>query len=267
MEGIGGILRDARERRGVTFEDIEESTKIKKRYLLALEMEAWDQMPGKVYAKGFLRTYARYLGVDEQSLSDLFELAMASKEPGRAGSSHQLDDRAVKRKSAKRRREVDLHNKPKKSLTYVLCALSIAILAFCVWAYQNYQENDDAEKYIAPPIVFPTPEPTPVVVAEPEPEPVILTSIHLKMDATEPCWLRLVDGEDVIYEGTLMSGDTREFTDLQTINVRLGNAGGIILTLNGLELPKFGASGQIVTKYFSISDGVMYDDETGETLS
>jgi hypothetical protein len=190
------------------------------------------------------------------------------KEPGRSSSSFQSDDRARRRKSAKKRREVDLHNKPKKTMIYILCILSVAILAFCIWAYQTYRLDDiEADKPPTSPIVFPQPEPDPVVIPEPEPEPVILTSIHLKMDVSEPCWLRLADGEELVYEGTLMPGDTKEFSDLQTITIRLGNAGGIILTVNDLELPVFGASGQIVNKFFSISEGVIYDDETGEALS
>jgi cytoskeletal protein RodZ len=270
MEGVGGILKDARERRGVTFEDIEDTTKIKKRYLMALELEEWDQMPGRVYAKGFLRTYARYLGLDEQSVCDLYELAIAVKEPGKSGGSQQSDGRATRKRSARRLKEVDLHNKPKKTMVYVLCVVSVAVLVFCVWAYRTYHLDDvEADRPPAPLVIPPQPDPPPVVAAvpEPEPEPVIPTSIHLKMDVSEACWLRLADGETLVYEGTLMPGDTQEFSELQTVAVRLGNAGGIVLTVNGLELPRFGTSGQIVTKFFSLRDGIIYDDETGEALS
>lgn len=270
MEGIGGILRDARERKDVSFEQIEEATKIKKRYLLALELEEWEQLPGKVYAKGFLRTYARYLGLDEQSLSDLFELAMAGKDTAKdqAKSAPPAEEMTPGKKTRRRRKEVDLHNKPKIKMIYFLCFLSVIILIFCIWAYQTYHlEPIDAEKPPAPPIVLPQPEPQPVVVEEPDPEPVILTSIALRLDATEACWLRLRDRGEQIYENTMRAGDTLEFAELMEIEIRLGNAGGVILTLNGLELPVLGRSGQIVTKSFSITDGIIYDDETGEALS
>ncbi|MCL1804455.1 MAG: DUF4115 domain-containing protein [Clostridiales bacterium] len=272
MEGIGGILRDARERKDATFEQIEEATKIKKRYLLALELEEWDQLPGKVYAKGFLRTYARFLGLDDQSLSDLFELAMAgkdkeqTKEPVKAAP--QAEEQPPKARPKKKRREVDLHNKPKIKMIYILCLLSALVLAFCIWAYQTYhQEPIEAEKPPTQHIVLPQPEPKPVVVEEPEPEPVVLTSITLQLTATEACWLRLKDQGEQIYENTMRGGDVLEFAELKEIEIRLGNAGGVVMTLNGLELPLMGKSGQIVTKYFSIADGVMYDDETGEALS
>ena len=268
MEGIGGILRDARERKNATFEQIEDSTKIKKRYLMALELEEWDQMPGKVYAKGFLRTYARYLGLDEQSLSDLFELAVAGQETGKSVPIHAAEEKPPKPKTRKKRREIDLHNKPRIKMIYLLCALSVVILLFCVWAYQNYHLiEEEAERPPAPPIVQPKPDPAPVGPVEPDPEPVILTSITLTMDATDACWLRLRNQGELVFENTMRKGDTLEFSDLKEIELRLGNAGGVILTINGLELPALGNSGQIVTKHYSIADGIVYDDETGEALS
>ena len=276
MEGIGGILRDARERNNATFEQIEDATKIKKRYLQALEREEWDQTPDIVYAKGFLRTYARYLGLDEQSLCDLFEISVAGRE-GQAGAGYGIgsasDGKPSKGKEKKRKREqkeVDLHNKPKIKMIYILCFLSIAVLLFCVWAYQNYHlDESEADRPPTAPIIQPQP---PVVVAplpepEPEPEPVILTSILLKMEATQACWLRLRNKGELVYENTMRPGDILEFPEMEKIELRLGNAGGVILTLNGLELPLQGSSGQIVTKHFSFLDGVMYDDETGEALS
>ena len=275
MEGIGGILRDARERKNATFEQIEDATKIKKRYLQALEREEWDQMPGKVYAKGFLRTYARYLGLDEQSLSDLFELSIAGKE-GKSGqsaiSAEAAEERASKSRAKKRKREakeVDLHNKPKVNMIVILCVLSMVVLLFCVWAYQTYHLDEaEAERPPAPPIIQPQPPAPPVAAPpEPEPEPDPITSITMKLDATEACWLRLSDKGETIYENTMHAGDTLEFPELERIEIRLGNAGGVILTLNGLELPVFGRSGQVVTKRFSFLDGIMYDDDTGEALS
>ena len=269
MEGIGEILREARERKNVSFEEIEDTTKIKKRYLLAMELEEWSRMPGKVYAKGFLRTYARYLGLDEQSIADLFELSLAAREPDKAELSAVP---AEKKRKARRRRkqpEVDLHNKPKKRMVYVLCILSVILIVFVVWAYKTYYLDEiEAEKQAPPPIVLPQPEPAPPpFVVEPDPEPVVLTAFAIQLEATENCWLRLRDGGELVYEDTMRKGEIREFEDIGAIELRIGNAGGLLITLNGLSLPPTGSSGQIVTKHFSIVDGVMMDDDTGEVLS
>lgn len=64
VPGIGGELTRAREARGRTLEDAERDTRISQRYLQALEDERFDLIPAPVYARGFLRSYAQYLGLD-----------------------------------------------------------------------------------------------------------------------------------------------------------------------------------------------------------
>ena len=65
---IGTRLRAARERQGIDLTAVERETKIRERYLRALEEGRWDEMPGEAYARGFLATYGRYLGLDERAL-------------------------------------------------------------------------------------------------------------------------------------------------------------------------------------------------------
>lgn len=78
---IGAALREARERQGLTIEELTERTKIRARYLRALEAEAWDAFPGHAYAKGFLRTYAAELGLDPDELADEFRRSVESRLP------------------------------------------------------------------------------------------------------------------------------------------------------------------------------------------
>jgi cytoskeleton protein RodZ len=61
---IGNTLREARVRRNLTLQQVEEDIKIRVKYVQAMENEDWDVMPGVTYVKGFLRTYATYLGLD-----------------------------------------------------------------------------------------------------------------------------------------------------------------------------------------------------------
>src|SRR6187455_815118 len=64
MGEVGATLRDARTDRGVELSEVEAATKIRRRYLNAIENEAWDVLPGPAYAAGFVRAYADYLGLD-----------------------------------------------------------------------------------------------------------------------------------------------------------------------------------------------------------
>jgi cytoskeleton protein RodZ len=69
---IGSSLREARMRQGLDFPEIEAATKIRGKYLRALEDEQFSQLPAQTYVKGFLRTYAEYLGLDGQLYVDEF---------------------------------------------------------------------------------------------------------------------------------------------------------------------------------------------------
>jgi transcriptional regulator with XRE-family HTH domain len=64
MFAIGDSLREARTRRGLSAADVQKGIRIRERYLTALEEENWDLLPGEAYTKGFLRTYAEFLGLD-----------------------------------------------------------------------------------------------------------------------------------------------------------------------------------------------------------
>jgi hypothetical protein len=76
--GIGATLREARNRRKVGLSDVETATRIRIRYLQALESEEWDVLPGDVYVRSFIRTYASYLGLDGERLADEYRRSTAA---------------------------------------------------------------------------------------------------------------------------------------------------------------------------------------------
>jgi len=73
--GIGPTLREARNRRKVDLPTVEAAIKIRVRYLQAIENEEWDALPGGAYTRGFIRTYASYLGLDGDRLADDYRRA------------------------------------------------------------------------------------------------------------------------------------------------------------------------------------------------
>src|SRR3954454_14199862 len=68
MPEIGETLREARMRRRIDMTEVETATKIRGKYLRALENEEWDLLPGPTFVKSFLRTYAEYLELDARML-------------------------------------------------------------------------------------------------------------------------------------------------------------------------------------------------------
>jgi cytoskeletal protein RodZ len=73
MADIGSTLREARMRDRIDISEVEAQTKIRAKYLRAIENEEWDLLPGPIYAKSFLRTYGDYLGLDSRMLTDEFK--------------------------------------------------------------------------------------------------------------------------------------------------------------------------------------------------
>lgn len=81
---LGEVLRAAREAKGVDLARVERETKIRERYLSALERGEYRELPGAVYTKGFLRNYGAYLGLDPEDLIDLYRLETADLRSERA---------------------------------------------------------------------------------------------------------------------------------------------------------------------------------------
>ena len=75
---LGEVLRTAREGKGVDLARVERDTKIRERYLSALERGDYRDLPGAVYTKGFLRNYGAYLGLDPEYLIDLYRIESAA---------------------------------------------------------------------------------------------------------------------------------------------------------------------------------------------
>ncbi len=79
MDELGHILREARETKGLTLQEVQAETRISNRYLEALENGDYDRLPTPVHVRGFLRNYARFLGLDPQPLLDRYEYGQGNR--------------------------------------------------------------------------------------------------------------------------------------------------------------------------------------------
>jgi cytoskeleton protein RodZ len=81
-DSVGTKLRDARTRGKLTLAEVEAKTKIRVRYLQAIENEEWDQLPEDTYARAFIRTYGRFLGLDGDRLAEEQRRSRGAARPG-----------------------------------------------------------------------------------------------------------------------------------------------------------------------------------------
>ena len=117
---MGKKLRDARNRRKLSLQDAEEATKIRARYLQALENEDWEELPGDTYARAFIRTYGALLGLDGERLADEQRCQRGASRPG---ERLPRVDPKPRRVTPRRRRSV-----PPRLVSALVLALVVAAL-------------------------------------------------------------------------------------------------------------------------------------------
>ena len=137
MFEIGTALREARERKGLSFPQVEEDTKIRARYIRALEEEAFGILPGATYTKGFLRAYADYLGLDGHLFIDEFN--------SRYHDPRNEDERAIYPKSNSRPR-----SRQRRETNIVLIVLA-AIVAIASMVFLAFNFGGPANVNLPPP--------------------------------------------------------------------------------------------------------------------
>jgi len=144
---FGDRLRQAREARGITLEAIFQETHIARRYLEALERSDIHTLPGGIFDKGYIRSYAKYVGIDPEPVLEAYRVTQRQASPeAEASPEHMLQDLAVQ---ADHRREVKRSWSPwpiPTSSAIGLALLGVAVLIAGIWSIlPNGAEDDEDE--------------------------------------------------------------------------------------------------------------------------
>jgi len=132
VESFGARLKREREQRKITLEDVSISTKIGTRFLIALEEEHFDQLPGGVFNKGFVRAYARHLGIDEeQAIADFLE----------ASGANQPDPKAEEAPILEVREEAPTHMAARVPWGILAAAVVAIAVGFTLWGYRTREKS------------------------------------------------------------------------------------------------------------------------------
>ena len=251
MGTFGQALRDAREDLGVSLADAERETRINRRYLEALEAEDDSAMPPAVYTRGFIRTYAQYLGLDPDAMLDAYgpQQAIADNVSIRPIPA-EINALALDLVPAGRRpggpdRRVAARRLPLGPVYFVPERTSI-------------RSSPSPTSRAPTPVISAarTPSPSPATgpaipsLAGPSPSPAapVVPERGLVVDArvVDRTWMEVwVDGRSVMAE-TVQSGFTRSFTAEQQVRMRVGNAAGVQVVVNGTTQGPLGVRGQAV---------------------
>jgi cytoskeleton protein RodZ len=290
---LGEWLRQRREELGISLEQAEVETRIRRRYLVALETEDLDSLPDPFVGRGFLRNYAAYLGLDPAAAANRYAQIGAPPPP----PVPPVDDSAFRTGSF---RPVPLHHMPgfrgRRRWLAGLVVVAVAAVAFLGWQgapYIYYWMNGamaafrptattaavlaTQESVAAPTLAITTvtptttpsrtrsaapatdagtssPEPTLTRTRapspSPSPSPPIYTGIFMELVFTGTSWIQVtVDGVRD-FQGVLDVDTYRSWYGEERIELRVGNAGVVLVTVNGQSLGTLGAPGEVIDRVF-----------------
>jgi len=249
---FGDHLRREREMRGVSLEEISAATRISTRFLEAIEREQWDQLPGGVFNRGFIRAVARFLGLDEDDI--VSEYALETRGRVEAGV---VSDPPIERG---RRWGPAI-----AALVVLMAVLGSGWVVYARYggrivsrlhlrpasseatAKSTNSARAAASKPGAPvnPVSAPegslpaTTSSIPAATAEPSPE-----KLTLKMEAGKPADVKVtVDGKS-IFEGHVEPGQVNHFEALDSFEIFSSDPTALFLELNGQTVPPIGLPGQ-----------------------
>lgn len=243
---FGDELKRARELRGISLKEIADSTKISKRFLEALERNDLRALPAAVFTRGFVREYSRYLGLNAGEMVSRYEETLrVYEEASVAREAAQVDawNAAAKRKTAPikiREREV-VERPPFPTTAAVSGVVIIALIAIIAFLLSGRNTSPATEQTSTLATASAAPPP-PVSSTAP-----VVEGILLQLKLIEDSWVTLEIDGNVVVNDELRSGEEKTFEAKETINFKtVGNAAGVDVTLNGVKVPPFGASGEVV---------------------
>jgi hypothetical protein len=228
---IGNSLREARLRQHLDFPEIEQATKIRAKYLRALEDEQFEVLPAQTYVKGFLRSYSEYLGLDGQLYVDEYNSRFVVGEedaPPRPRRSAPPPSRGVQVQS-------------RVVLLTLLAIAAVTALVIVAWTRGEPQKKE-------PVGLGTTPAQTPVVVKPHTTSKAVRLIVTAKRGN---CWLEVHSGSAtgrIIFQGTLERGQRKLFSG-QKLWITLDRPENLGTVLNGHSriLPGGGVKTLIVT--------------------
>ena len=223
MFEIGNTLREARVRRSITLQQVEEDTKIRVKYVQAMENEDFDVMPGATFVKGFLRTYSEYLSLDPEVMLDEY------RSRGVKTGEIQEPFGGVSMLGAPR------GHRGRNTVVFVavICLLVLGV----IWMLGRGGDTPPSTKPGALGITSPSPSASKSAKPQKTAKPVV--SGELRITAPDgDSWLEVrKDGATgaVLFSGTVTKGKTRVFVG-DVLWLRLGNPSAVRLRVEGRKI-------------------------------
>jgi len=229
-ESIGRYLKREREIRNISLREVSKNTKVKEHLLKAIEEDQYGSLPSPTYVKGFLLSYAKYIGLDPNDVLLRYETSLRWKQ--------------VTGPEAPPERKILWNIK----YLWIVGGVIVVSLFVSYFLFLHPSKPPIESISVKPKAEEPLPFPPQIAgtTSTPEEQP-----FSLQLKAVEKTWVRIQINGQPEHELTLNPGETASHQGLKRIHLMVGNAGGLDIIFKGKPLERFGKSGEVVNLIFT----------------
>ncbi len=235
---FGERLKRERELREVSPNEVVVATRISLRFLQALENEDWDKLPGGIFNRGFVRSIAQYLGLDEEDLLAEYDLAHGEQSP-----------------EAQLAAESRIPAPPRwipVALALGAVAIIAALVAVGVYTWRHYSAYHHGKQSSAVTQSLGGTQPASLPVGDPP--QANSAALDLSVSTSAATRVRILADGKVVLDSQIPAGQNRHFSAQTSFELTAADSGAVLLELNGQAMPSIGSPGASSTIVLSQKD-------------
>ena len=226
---VGQRLREAREAKGLSVEDVAAQTRIPTRHLTSLEESDWDKLPAATYSVGFAKNYAGVVGLDRAEIGEQLRAEIGGR---LAAAVHPEIYEAVD----------PARTMPKGLVLAALGVLVLVVLGLTWFSNRSMQPDEQVAEASNPAAPVEAATAPPPSTATAESGPVVLT-------ATAPAWIQVTDGGQSLFSGELAPGQSYTVPGTATAPLlKAGKPEALRINVGSAVAPPVGPAGKVVAK-------------------
>ncbi len=229
-DSFGRYLKKERELKNISLREVAKNTKVKEQILKAIEEDQYPILPSPTYVKGFLLSYAKYVGLDPNDVLFRYE--------------NSLREKSVTRPESPSEKKIVRNMK----YLWMIGGAMVAGLFASYFLFVHPSKPPVESAPVKPKVEETLASPPQKVGTIPSPEE---QPFSLQLKAVEETWVQIQINEQPQHEMTLRPGESTSHQAQKRIYLLVGNAGGLDIIFKGKTLPRFGKSGEVVHLVFT----------------
>lgn len=256
---IGAELKRARMARKQSIEDVSRATKINASHIRAIESDAFAKLPGGLFTRGFLRAYAREVGVDAEPIVERYRSEFEGEPPAAPSEPAQPEEQVI----GSVRPPVVVDDETVYSRRIQVLQLFVIVLIVALYFALSRRPRTEASSDMNP--TAPVAEAQKAETPNPEPpkadnKPVATNgsvvsgptkAVTLELRPEGPCWVEATADGQRLYAKLMDAGETASVTVNNDVTLRVGDPGTLAFTLDGAPGRPLGPAGQPVTVHIT----------------